>query len=305
MVSRWRTQLRKTFTANSDEPPTWAEELDSGDDVGYFPPESAAWVVHSSMTPLVAGIRALLLQTLHPGAMAGVHDHSSFREDPLGRLANTIRWIFTVTYGSTAAAKEGSAFVQKLHTRVTGTYLDSKGVSRPYTAADPDLVRWVHLAFTDAFLSAHKAYGGPIPGGPDQYVAEWAQAGELMGADSPPRSETDLAAQLASFDAELTNSAQVQEALRHIRKPPLPLSQRAGYRVLFAAAVATLEPRHRDMLGLRSPAVGPFPLPIRSATRLVMGLVRLGLGPEGPSEAAAKRRIARVTKVSGTDEPPA
>ncbi|MBG6217894.1 uncharacterized protein (DUF2236 family) [Arthrobacter sp. CAN_A6] len=303
MISRWRTQLRKTFTANSDEPPTWAEELDSGDDVGYFPPESAAWAIHSSMTPLVAGIRALLLQTLHPGAMAGVHDHSSFREDPLGRLANTIRWIFTVTYGSTTAAKEGSAFVQRLHTRVTGAYVDSKGVEQRYTAGDPSLVRWVHLAFTDAFLAAHKAYGGRIPGGPDQYVAEWARAGELMGVDDPPRSEADLAAQLAGFDPELTNSRQVQEALRYIKRPPLPRSQRAGYGILFAAAVATLEPRHRELLGLRAPKLGPVPLPIKSATRLVMGLVRLGLGPEGPSEAAAKRRIARVTAVDGTKDP--
>ncbi len=294
LVAAWRTQLRTTFTGGDPAIPQWQLDLEEGDDVGYFVPGSAVWAVNGSMTPLVAGIRALLLQALHPGAMAGVHAHSSFREDPLGRLANTIRWIFTVTYGSRRTAQEGSAFIQRLHQRVRGTYVDSQGATREYSAADPDLVRWVHLAFTDAFLAAHKTYGDPIPGGADQYVAEWAQAGELMGVESPPRSEWELTAQLRAFDPELTNSDQVQEALAYIRRPPLPVSQRLGYRVLFAAAVATLEPRHRELLGLRVPSLGPIPLPVKAATHVVLKVVRLGLGPEGPSEAAARRRIARV-----------
>ncbi|WDF33677.1 oxygenase MpaB family protein [Arthrobacter agilis] len=267
---------------------------DDGPEASEAAVGSAVWTVHSSMTPTVAGIRALLLQTLHPGAMAGVHAHSSFREEPLGRLANTIRWIFTVTYGSKVAAQEGSAFVQRLHTRVNGTYVDSRGTERPYSAADPDLIRWVHLAFTDAFVAAHAAYGGPIPGGVDEYVSEWAAAGELMGLEDPPRSEAELQAQLAAFDAELATSAQVQEAITYIRRPPLPRSQRIGYQILFAGAVATLEPRHRELLGLRVPSLGPIPLPIRTAVRLVLGMIRLGLGAEGPAETAAKIRIRRL-----------
>jgi uncharacterized protein (DUF2236 family) len=295
IIGTWKTQLRTTFTDGDPAIPQWQFEFEKGDDAGYFPVGSAVWTVHSSMTPTVAGIRALLLQALHPGAMAGVHAHSSFREEPLGRLANTIRWIFTVTYGSRVAAQEGSAFVQRLHTRVHGTYVDSRGEEKPYSAADPDLIRWVHLAFTDAFVAAHASYGGPIPGGVDQYVAEWAQAGELMGLEDPPRSEAELRSQLAAFDGELTTSDQVREALTYIRRPPLPWSQRLGYQVLFAGAVATLEPRHREMLGLRVPSLGPIALPLRSAVRLVLGMIRLGLGPEGPAEAAAKRRIRRVT----------
>ncbi|MHA7287552.1 oxygenase MpaB family protein [Arthrobacter sp. MDT3-44] len=295
IIGTWKTQLRTTFTDGDPAIPQWQFEFEKGDDAGYFPVGSAVWTVHSSMTPTVAGIRALLLQALHPGAMAGVHAHSSFREEPLGRLANTIRWIFTVTYGSRVAAQEGSAFVQRLHTRVHGTYVDSRGEEKPYSAADPDLIRWVHLAFTDAFVAAHASYGGPIPGGVDQYVAEWAQAGELMGLEDPPRSEAELRSQLAAFDGELTTSDQVREALTYIRRPPLPWSQRLGYQVLFAGAVATLQPRHREMLGLRVPSLGPIALPLRSAVRLVLGMIRLGLGPEGPAEAAAKRRIRRVT----------
>ncbi|TKV27357.1 DUF2236 domain-containing protein [Arthrobacter sp. NamB2] len=295
LIDTWKTQLRTTFTDGDPTIPQWQFEFEKGDDAGYFPVGSAVWTVHSSITPTVAGIRALLLQALHPGAMAGVHAHSSFREEPLGRLANTIRWIFTVTYGSKTAAREGSEFVQRLHTRVHGTYIDSRGDERSYAASDPDLIRWVHLAFTDAFVSAHAAYGGPIPGGPDQYVAEWAHAGQLMGLEDPPRSEAELRSQLAAFDDELTISDQVREALRYIRRPPLPRSQRLGYRVLFAGAVATLEPRHREMLGLRVPSLGPVPLPIRTTVRLVLGVIRLGLGPEGPAEAAAKKRLRRLS----------
>ena len=116
-----------------------------------------------------------------------------------------------------------------------------------------------------------------------------------MGLEDPPRSEEELRSQLAAFDGELTNSEQVQEALTYIRRPPLPRSQRLGYRILFAGAVATLDPRHREMLGLRVPSLGPVPLPVRTGVRLVLGVIRLGLGPEGPAEAAAKTRIRRVT----------
>lgn len=294
IISTWRKQLRETFTDGAGTVQQWQLDFAKGDDVGYFPVDSAVWTVHTSMTPTVGGIRALLLQALHPGAMAGVYAHSNFREEPLGRLANTIRWIFTVTLGSKVAAKEGSDFVRQLHTRVHGTYVDSRGEEKPYSAADPDLVRWVHLAFTDAFSSAHSAYGGPVPGGTDRYVAEWAHAGELMGLTDPPRSEAELRAQLAAFDGELTDSAQVQETLRYIRRPPLPRSQRLGYRILFAGAVATLEPKHRDLLGVKVPSLGPIPLPVRTAVRLVLGGIRLGLGPEGPAEIAAKERIRRM-----------
>ena len=297
-LTRLRIQLKNTFTGTGAEVPAWTEDLAKGDDVGYFPPGSAVWEVHSSMTPTVGGIRALLLQALHPGAMAGVYAHSNFREDPLGRLANTIRWIFTVTYGSTDAALSASGWVRRLHEKVTGTYVDVNGVELSYTANDPHLLRWVHLAFTDAFLSAHQRYGLRFPGGADgyadAYVAQWAVAGELMGVTDPPRSVAELRSQLAAYDDELTSSRQVQDALAYIKHPPLPRSQRLGYRVLFTGAVATLTPRHRELLGLSLPRIGPVPLPVKPAVLLVLGVLKLGLGRQGPSEAAALRRIRRV-----------
>ncbi|GAA3291715.1 oxygenase MpaB family protein [Arthrobacter citreus] len=294
ILETWRRQLIGTFSNNATEIPQWELELAKGDDTGYFGTDSAVWAVHGSMTPIIAGIRALLLQALHPGAMAGVHDFSDYKEDPLGRLAGTIRWIFTVTYGDTKAARSGSEWVLRLHERVHGTYEDAAGVERPYSANDPEIARWVHLAFADAFLSSHQRFGGPIPGGPDAYVSEWAVAGELMRIDNPPRSEAELREQMAAYDGELRHSAYVQEALGFLRRPPLPRSQLMGYRVLFAGAVASLEPRHRELLGLREPRLGPFRIPMRLPVKAVLGVIRLGLGPMGPSERSARERIARL-----------
>ena len=294
ILETWRRQLIGTFSNNAAEIPQWELDLAKGDDVGHFGPESAVWAVHGSMTPVIAGIRALLLQALHPGAMAGVHDFSDYKQDPLGRLAGTIRWIFTVTYGDTTAARSGSEWVLRLHERVHGSYEDAAGLERPYSANDPEIARWVHLAFTDAFLSSHQRFGAPIPGGPDAYVAEWAVAGELMRIENPPRSEAELRKQMAAYDGELRHSDYVREAVRFLRRPPLPRSQLAGYRVLFAGAVASLEPRHRELLGLREPRLGPVRIPMRLPVKAVLGVIRLGLGPMAPSERSARERIARL-----------
>ena len=188
-----------------------------------------------------------------------------------------------------------SGWVRRLHEKVSGTYVDANGVEHSYSANDPHLACWVHLAFTDSFLSAHQRYGLRFPGGADDYVAQWAVAGELMGVTDPPRSVAELRSQLAAYDGELTSSRQVQDALAYIMRPPLPRSQRLGYRVLFTGAVATLTPRQREMLGLALPHLGPVPIPVKPAVMLVLGVLKLGLGRQGPSEAAALRRIRRVT----------
>ena len=292
----WQRELKRTLTGDPDSTPAWALELAKGDDGGYFQPGSAAWAVNGSISTIVAGIRALLMQSLHPGALAGVLDHSLFREDPLGRLAGTIRWIFTVTYGSTDAAKTACGWVLHLHESVHGRYLDSHGIERSYSANDPELLRWIHIAFTDAFLATHKIWGGPIPGGPDGYVREWAQAGELMSVHDAPRSEAEMRQMLDRWydDGELKYDARVAETVAFIRNPPLHPLLKSGYRVLFAAAVATLEPKYRDLLRLRTAHLGPMPLPTVTVTRAALAIIRLALGRTGPSELAARRRLVRL-----------
>lgn len=284
----WREYILTAFSGAPDGAPDWVTAMEDGDDAGFFGPGSAVWAVHGAMPVTVAGVRALLMQTLHPGAMAGVHDWSRYREDPLGRLSGTVRWVLTTTFDDTAGARSGSEWVKRLHTRVTGTYGD--GI--PYSAGDPELLRWVHVVFAEAFLSCHQAWGGAIPGGADRYVAEWAIAGELMGVQNPPRSEAELRGQLRDFGPRLVSDERVAEAVRFIRNPPLKRSLMPAYRILFAGAVSTIEPEYLRMLGLRRAW-----WPARTLTRVALAALGLLLGRPSTSETSARKRLDRLDKV--------
>jgi uncharacterized protein (DUF2236 family) len=290
-VNSWRSHLLVTLSGNDEGRPAWVGTMEQGDDAGFFGPGSASWAVHGGMATMVAGIRALLMQTLHPGAMAGVHDWSRYREDPLGRLSGTIQWLVTVTFAATDQAEVESARVGRFHARVAGSYLDAHGVERQYSAGDPELLSWVHVVFTDAFLASHRLWGGPIPGGADRYVREWAKAGELVGVQGAPRSNAELAAQLRGFSdaGVLMGGERVAEAVRFIRNPPLRRGMLPFYRIMFAGAVASIPVEYRRMLGLRR-----SPLPVIWATGAVLRLVRLLLGASSTSEDAARARINRL-----------
>jgi uncharacterized protein (DUF2236 family) len=290
-----RERLHEVLSGQPTGIPDWTQQLSRGGDAGYFAEGSAVWEVHKDIATLVAGPRALLLQALHPGAMAGVHDHSRYREDPLGRLNGTIRWITTVTYGSRAQADEASAWVRRLHEKVHGTYVAGDGRTVPYAAQDVDLLTWVHLAFTDSFLRAFERYAGrPVPGGSDAYVRDWAIAGELMGVPDPPRSVRALDERLAAIaDAGLLRADdRVRETVGFIRRPPLPALLRPTYPALFRGAVATLPPRTAARLGLRRV------LPVEEvATRAVL---RAGARLLGEAAAPGQARIRLAALAAGT-----
>lgn len=292
---RWRSHLLQTLSGTDDGSPAWVRELALGDDEGFFGPGSASWAVHGGMATMVAGIRALLVQALHPGAMAGVHDWSRYREDPLGRLTGTIRWLITVTFGDRATAERSSAMVRALHTRVQGEYVDAFGVTRAYRAGDADLIEWVHLAFTESFLTCHQIWEAEIPGGADAYVREWATAGELVGLTDPPLTAAEMRGRLrAVADAGiLTTDDRVLDVVRFIRDPPLAKGMMPAYRIMFAGAVGSLDPVHRRMLGLRKPTSLAVP-----ATGAVLRSARSLLGERSTSEEAALARIARLRRTS-------
>ena len=286
-----KSRLLLTLTGRDEGEPEWVRELEKGDDEGFFGPGSAVWAVHGDLPTLVAGVRALLTQALHPGAMAGVHDHSRYREDPFGRLAGTIRWIYTVSYGSRGDAERASAWVLRLHEKVTGVYPGADGESIPYTANQPDLLRWVHLAFTDAFLGVHEVWGRPIPGGPDAYVREWAKAGELMGVENPPRSRAELHEQMHAYldSGALRYDERVADVIKFLKRPPLAPALRASYPILWNGAVASLDDEFRMMLRLRRP-VGPA-VPATAAILHATGRI---LGTTPGAEKAALVRLARL-----------
>lgn len=293
IVARARGRILVMFSGDPEGTPEWVRTLETGDDEGWFGPGSAVWEVHSGMPTVVAGIRALLMQTLHPGAMAGVHDHSRYREDPLGRLSGTVRWVLTTTFADRAQAVAGCAWVSRLHSSVRGEYRGDDGATRPYAAADADLIAWVHCVFADAFIGSHETWGGPVPGGSDQYVREWAKAGELMGMTDPPRSRAELDAAIAAFLPVLRRDERVDEAVRWLKNPPLGRGVGPAYRVLFAGAVASLPGQYRELLGLRRPR-----WPAIALTGLALRWMRLLLGRESSSLRYTRRRLDRLAAMT-------
>ncbi|MFM7095231.1 MAG: oxygenase MpaB family protein, partial [Actinomycetota bacterium] len=205
----------------------------------WFAPDSPIVRVHGDASMFIGGLRALLLQSMHPLAMAGVATHSDYRNDPWGRLQRTADFLAATTFGSARAADEAVARVRAVHNRVTGTASDG----RPYSANDPHLLRWVHVAEVDSFLFAHQRFGErPLDQDErDAYVADTARVAHALGVPAPPTSERSLRDQLRMFRPELQASKEAKEAARYlVLTPPLPMPARIGYAAIAAAAISTL-----------------------------------------------------------------
>ncbi len=205
----------------------------------WFDEDAPIRRVHGDASMFVGGLRAVLLQSLHPLAMAGVADHSGYRGDPWGRLQRTSEFLATTTFGAAADAERAVARVRGVHRRVVGT----TGEGTPYAASDPHLLSWVHLAEVDSFLRAHQRYGArPLDNAEsDRYVAESARVAEALGVVDAPRDRAELAAQLAAFRPELRGTPQARAAARFLLlTPPVPVPARVGYGVLAAAAVGLM-----------------------------------------------------------------
>jgi uncharacterized protein (DUF2236 family) len=214
--------------------------------------------VHADASMFVGGLRALLLQSLHPLAMAGVAAHSGYRGDPWGRLQRTSYFLAVTTFGLAADAEAAVARVQRIHARVRGVAPDG----RPYAASDPHLLRWVHVAEVDSFLQTYQLYGrSPFDSVErDGYVADTARVARAIGVPDPPQTVAELRDLLAAYRPELQGTPEARAAARFMLiRSPLPLAARPAYGALAAAAVASLPAWAR--LPLRLPY-----LPLTEAT---------------------------------------
>jgi uncharacterized protein (DUF2236 family) len=189
-------------------------------DDGYFGPGSVTWRSAGDLSAPVAGLRALMLQALHPLAMAGVDQHSDWREDPVGRLAATSAYLTVVSFGEKAAADRVADRVRRIHTRVTGT----DGVTgKPYAASDPALLLWVHVALIDSNLAARSLFGTPLPPAEaDRYIAEMVVAAELIGVprDMVPATSAQLGANIDAVRPELSCTPAASESMAFLLDPP-------------------------------------------------------------------------------------
>lgn len=201
--------------------------------------DSPVRLVHADASMFIGGLRALLLQSLHPLAMAGVAQHSDFRADPWGRLQRTAQFLAATTFGNVETAEQAVAIVRRVHERVVGTAPDG----RPYSANDPHLLHWVHLAEADSFLTAYQRYGQRrlTAEEADRYLRDSAVVPRALGVLDPPTSTTMLRRQLREFRPELRGTREARDAARFLLvDPPLPLAVRPAYLTLGASAVALL-----------------------------------------------------------------
>ncbi|WP_095098285.1 oxygenase MpaB family protein [Pseudomonas sp. Irchel 3A5] len=220
-------------------------------DPGLFGPDAICWQVHGDFpSMLIGGISALMLQALHPLALAGVWDHSNFRQDMLGRLRRTGQFISGTTFGSTHDANWLIDKVRTIHLQVTGTAPDG----RPYAASDPDLLTWVHVAEVSNFLAAHLRYLNPELSLADQdkYYDETAVIAERLGARNVPRSAQAIADYLQQIRPQLLCDERSQEVLRILLNAPAPslLAKPMGA-LMMQAGIDLLPNWASEMLGVQ------------------------------------------------------
>ncbi|MFD3665230.1 oxygenase MpaB family protein [Streptomyces sp. NPDC058659] len=229
----------------------------------WFGPERPVRVVHGDASMYVGGLAALLLQSLHPVAMAAVAAHSDFQGDPWGRLQRTSTFLAVTTFGLSQDAERAVERVRSVHERVQGS--TSEGV--PYRASDPRLLTWVHIAEVACFLRAHQRYGRrPLdPTGQDGYVADMARVASRLGVERPPETVAGLTARLAAYRPDLRATPESRAATRYLLShPPLPVAARIPYAFLAAAAVELL------------PAWARASLDVPYATRILLPAARPG-----------------------------
>lgn len=268
-------------------------DLSVAGDPGLFGPDSVTWRVHSDRSMAAAGLRALLLQAVHPVAMAGVAQFSDYRTDPWGRLLRTAEFVGISTYGTTGAALAAGDRVRAVHSRLVGTW-----EGECFRIDDPHLLRWIHVCEAESFLSTYRRAGGRLErGDADRYYAEMVVAARLVGVDDVPTSEAEVADYYAAMRPELLVSREAREAARFLLRPPMrrwvvfATPARPAWVALGALGFALLPRwarREYALPGLPTTdlAASVAARSLRSALAVVPTTYR-----EGPAYKAAKARV--------------
>lgn len=257
-------------------------------DDGLFGAGSVAWRISGDLSGPVAGLRALLIQALHPLAMAGVDQHSDWRADPVGRLAATSAYLATITFGERGAAERAAARVRRVHQRVCG--VDTETGSQ-YAASDPALLLWVHAALVDSNVVARELFGTPLSADDaDSYIEEMVVAAELVGVPAAmvPASRASLARYLSSVRPQLLCTPAARDSMNYLLDPPgLDEELAEIWQDIREAAVISLPDWARELYGYSAPALSDRR---RSEIRQALGVLdAVFLGEPGVLE--ARQRI--------------
>lgn len=252
-LSRFRRSIGMALRAKvaGENPSARAARVWGAEGERWFSEGDPIWRVHADASMFVGGIRSLLLQSLHPLAMAGVDEHSDYRSDPWMRVSNTSFFIAQTTFGTIENAERLVESVRAMHDQVVGIAPDG----RPYAASDPHLLGWVHVAEIETFLTCYQTYS-PTPltsSEADSYVAQTAHVAELLGVVDPPLAVSDLEAAIDAYRPELELTPAARRAADFLlHDPPVAGPETLGYRLLASAAVRTLAPWARTMLDIRT-----------------------------------------------------
>lgn len=255
-------------------------------DPGLFDPDSATWQVHADFAGMLSGgLCALVLQTLHPKALAGVWDHSNFRRDLVGRLRRTTHFVAGTSYAPTAQAQAQIARVRRIHDQVQG----HTQTGEPYSANDPALLTWVHVTEAFGFLQGYRRFAGPVPtADADRYYDETRRIAEALGAEGVPRSERDVAEYFEGVQPDLAFTDRSREVLRVLDTLRLPVPM-AGLsrRVFLGAGLSLLPGWAHERLG-HGPGERRRAALAARALAAAAPLFRAGLN-DGPAQHACRR----------------
>jgi uncharacterized protein (DUF2236 family) len=280
--------------------------MDGVGDPGLFGPDSVTWRVQGDPIMWVAGLRALLLQAVHPAAMAGVLQHSDFRADPWGRLFRTADYVGTVAFGSTEDVEAVGARVRGVHAKVRGM---DKRTGRTYRAEDPDLLRWVHCCEVESFVTTYQRAGGGLSAAEvDAYYAEQTRAAAVVGLDSRrvPGSAAEMATYFRQMRPHLQVDARARRTAGYVLVPPMPLRvqlttpARPAWLAASSLSAALLPPWARRLYGL------PGVVTTDVAATVGVRAMRLALHAapsryrEGPHLRAARQRMGQTAESAGS-----
>jgi len=261
-------------------------------DDGLFGPKSLVWRVNRDRSFPLAGMRSLMIQALHPLAMAGVAQHSNWRQDPFGRLAATSGYVLTTTYGDTESALAAATWVRKIHVHVRGVDPET---GLPYSAEDPSLLLWVHAGMVDSIVTVVERYGRPLePADADRYVAEMVRFAEIVGVprEGVPATVASLRVYIESVELRQATPA-ARDAMAVVMGPPdLDDDMRDLWHDLAQVAVGTLPDWAREMYGFDAP---PAELMERESVRQLLGALDLAF-ESLPGMLEARQRIELRTR---------
>lgn len=286
--------------------------MDPDDDLGLFGPGSVTWKVHDEPILLVAGLRSLYLQSLHPRAMAGVAQNSNYKADPWGRLVRTSTYVATTIYGTTAQAEAAGRRLSALHARMRAR---DPVTGEQFRIDDPDLLRWVHVTEVESFASTARRAGLALSVAEiDAYYAEQRRAAALVGLDpgTVPATAGEVADYYREIRPDLRMTKEAAETAFFLTAPPVPWRMSLPIRLIL-----NLGPARFAYFGIAGTAFGLLPpwarrmygalgLPTTDlSAQLSVRALRLALNAiprrfvEGPIYQAAKARAARLAPASG------